>query len=71
MPLAKPALVMLTTHEMFTIPIGLSFLKGSQRIEFYNYVLAGSMFNTIPVLIIFALFSRYFIQGVAYSGLEG
>lgn len=65
------ALVLLNTPDMFTIPIGLSFLKGSQRIEFFNYILAGSMFNTIPVLIIFALFSRYFIQGVAYSGLKG
>lgn len=65
------ALVMLNTQEMFTIPIGLSFLKGSQRIEFFNYILAGSMFNSIPVLIIFAFFSRYFIQGVAYSGVKG
>jgi ABC-type glycerol-3-phosphate transport system permease component len=66
------ALVMLNTPDMFTIPIGLSFLKGSQRIEFFNYILAGSMFNTIPVLIIFALFSRYFIQGASYSsGLKG
>jgi multiple sugar transport system permease protein len=63
---------MLNTPDMFTIPIGLSFLKGSQRIEFFNYILAGSMFNTIPVLIIFALFSRYFIQGASYSsGLKG
>jgi ABC-type glycerol-3-phosphate transport system permease component len=65
------ALVMLNTVDMFTIPVGLSFLKGSQRIEFFNYILAGSMFNTIPVLIVFALFSRYFIQGVTYSGVKG
>jgi multiple sugar transport system permease protein len=65
------ALVLLNTPEWFTIPIGLSFLKGSQRIEFFNYILAGSMFNTIPVLLIFAFFSRYFIQGVTYSGVKG
>jgi ABC-type glycerol-3-phosphate transport system permease component len=64
-------LVLLNTQEMFTIPVGLSFLKGSQRIEFFNLILAGSMFNTLPVLIIFAFFSRYFIQGVTFSGVKG
>lgn len=64
------ALVMLNTPEMFTIPVGLRFLKGTY-ISFFNIILAGSMFNTIPVLIIFAFFSRYFIQGVTYSGVKG
>ena len=64
------ALVMLNTQEMFTIPVGLRFLKGTY-ISFFNIILAGSMFNTIPVLIIFVFFSRYFIQGVTYSGVKG
>ena len=64
------ALVMLNTPEMFTIPVGLRFLKGTY-ISFFNIILAGSMFNTIPMLIIFAFFSRYFIQGVTYSGVKG
>jgi ABC-type maltose transport system permease subunit len=29
------------------------------------------MFNAIPVLILFALFSRYYIEGISYSGLKG
>jgi len=29
------------------------------------------MFNAIPVLILFAFFSRYYIEGISYSGLKG
>jgi ABC-type maltose transport system permease subunit len=29
------------------------------------------MFNAIPVLILFALFSRYYIEGISYTGLKG
>jgi multiple sugar transport system permease protein len=55
---------------MFTIPLGLAFLRGTY-ISYFNLILAGSMFNTIPVLIIFAFFSRYIIEGVTYSGVKG
>jgi len=29
------------------------------------------MFNAIPVLILFALFSRHYIEGISYTGLKG
>ena len=64
------ALIMLNTPEMFTLPVGLSFLKGTY-ISFYNLVLAGSMFNTLPVLIIFALFSRYYVSTGVGSAVKG
>ncbi len=66
----QDALIFLNTSDMFTLPVGLSFLRGTY-ISLYNIVLAGSMFNTIPVLVIFAVFSRYFIQGVTSSGVKG
>jgi len=37
----------------------------------YNLVLVGAMFNAIPVLILFFLFSKYYIEGVAYAGVKG
>jgi multiple sugar transport system permease protein len=64
------ALVFLNSGDMFTIPLGLAFLRGTY-ISYFNLILAGSMFNTIPVLIIFAFFSRYIIEGVTYSGVKG
>jgi len=29
------------------------------------------MFNAIPVMILFFIFSRYYIEGVAYTGIKG
>jgi ABC-type maltose transport system permease subunit len=29
------------------------------------------MFNAIPVLILFFIFSKYYIEGVAYAGIKG
>jgi ABC-type glycerol-3-phosphate transport system permease component len=32
--------------------------------------MAASMFNTVPVLAVFVAFQRYFIKGVATSGMK-
>lgn len=62
-------LVLLNTPEMFPLTVGLSFLKG-QYGTFYNVVLAGSMFNTLPMVLLFVFFSRFYVQGVSYSGIK-
>jgi multiple sugar transport system permease protein len=62
-------LVLLNTPEMFPLTVGLGFLKG-QYGTFYNVVLAGSMFNTIPMVLMFIFFSRFYVQGVTYSGIK-
>ncbi|MEO8286139.1 MAG: carbohydrate ABC transporter permease [Chloroflexota bacterium] len=62
-------LVLLNTPEMFPLTVGLGFLKG-QYSTFYNVVLAGSMFNTIPMVLLFVFFSRFYVQGVTYSGIK-
>ncbi len=64
------SLLVLNTPNMYTLPIGLLFFKGAHYTE-YNLLLAGSMFNTIPVLIVFFIFQRFFIEGVASAGLKG
>ncbi|MGA7731775.1 MAG: carbohydrate ABC transporter permease [Chloroflexia bacterium] len=62
-------LVFLNTPEMYPLTVGLSFLKG-QYGTFYNVVLAGSMFNTLPMVLMFVFFSRFYVQGVSYSGIK-
>ncbi|MBE3560940.1 MAG: carbohydrate ABC transporter permease [Ktedonobacteraceae bacterium] len=64
------SLLTLNSQDQLTLPIGLSFFKGAHYTE-YNLLLAGSMFNTIPVLIVFFIFQRYFIEGIASAGLKG
>jgi len=62
-------LIFLNTPDMFPLTVGLSFLKGQYATR-YNIVLAGSMFNTIPMVIMFIFFSRFYVQGVSYSGIK-
>jgi len=62
-------LLILRTPEHFTLPIGLQWFRG-EYYTLYSIVLAGSLFNTIPILILFFLFQRYFVQGIATTGLK-
>ncbi|TMF44300.1 MAG: carbohydrate ABC transporter permease, partial [Chloroflexi bacterium] len=63
-------LVALGTQDMYTLPLGLFFFKSAHYTE-YNLLLAGSMFNTIPILLLFFIFQRYFIEGAVSSGVKG
>jgi len=53
--------------ENFTLPLGLQWFRG-EYYTLYSVVLAGSLFNTIPILILFFLFQRYFIKSIATTG---
>lgn len=63
-------LVFLNTLDLYPLTVGLGFLKG-QYGTFYNVVLAGSMFNTLPMVLLFVFFSRFYVQGVTFSGVKG
>ena len=60
-------LVILSDPDMFTLPLGLNSFKG-QYISYWNYIMAASMVLTLPALLIYAFFNRYFIQGITFTG---
>lgn len=60
-------LLILRSPENFTLPLGLQFFRG-EYYTLYSVVLAGSLFNTLPILILFFLFQRYFIRSIASTG---
>lgn len=63
-------IVILFDPEMFTLPLGLNSFKG-EYISYWNYIMAASMIFTLPALLIYAFFNRYFIEGVTFSGGKG
>lgn len=63
-------LVVMGTQDMYTLPVGLFFFKSAHYTQ-YNLLLAGSVFNTVPILILFFIFQRYFIEGAVASGVKG
>jgi ABC-type glycerol-3-phosphate transport system permease component len=63
-------LVALGTQDMYTLPLGLFFFKSAHYTQ-YNLLLAGSMFNIIPILLLFFIFQRYFIGAAIGSSVKG
>lgn len=63
-------LVALGSRDMYTLPVGLFYFKSAHYTE-YNLLLASSLFNTVPILILFFIFQRYFIEGAVSSGVKG
>jgi multiple sugar transport system permease protein len=62
--------IILFEPEMFTLPLGLNTFKG-QYISYWNYIMAASIIFTIPVLVLYIFFNRYFIRGVTSTGIKG
>jgi len=63
-------LVALGTQDMYTLPLGLFFFKSAHYTQ-YNLLLAGSMFNILPMLLLFFLFQRSFLGGALGSAVKG
>ncbi|MEH7557894.1 carbohydrate ABC transporter permease [Priestia megaterium] len=62
----KPLIVM-SDENMFTLTLGLNTFKG-QYISCWNYIMAASMVFTLPILLIYAFFNKYFIKGISFTG---
>lgn len=63
-------LTYLRSPNNFTIAVGLSSFRSQTDIS-WDLQLAASSAVTIPVIILFFLAQRYFIQGVVMTGLKG
>lgn len=63
-------LLYLSSPRMWVLNVALASFRQQYQAQ-YNLVLVGAMFNAIPVLILFFLFSKYYIEGVAYAGVKG
>ena len=55
---------------MYPLPVGLFQFKTDHYTE-YNLLITGSMFNAIPVLVLFFIFQRYFMNSAVGSAVKG
>ena len=63
-------LIYLKTQEKKTIQLGLKMFI-SQYSSDYGLIMAGSVLSLVPVLIVFLCLQKYFVEGVAATGLKG
>jgi multiple sugar transport system permease protein len=64
------ALTLTKTNDMRTVPIGIQLLMGQHSFE-WNQMMAMSVLGSLPVLLLFLLFQRYFIAGMAAGSIKG
>ena len=62
--------IYLKTEAKKTIQIGLQRFIGQYSSE-YGLIMAGSVISLIPVLIVFLTLQKYFVEGIATSGVKG
>lgn len=62
-------LLVISDPELRTVQLGLALFVVKNRTA-WDQVMAGSVLATLPVLIVFLLFQRYFIRGIALTGMK-
>ncbi len=62
-------LIIVSSEELRTLPLGLALFVVRNR-TVWDLLMAGSVITTVPVLVIFLLFQRHFIRGIAVSGMK-
>lgn len=60
----------LHTQEKKTLQLGLRMFIGQYSSE-YGLIMAASVVALIPVLVVFLSLQKYFVQGIATSGMKG
>lgn len=63
-------MVVISTRTMKTIPLALAVLS-SQTSSNFGMLMAAAVVATAPMLIVFLMFQKYIIKGVALTGLRG
>ena len=62
-------LVALRDPDLYTLPVGLAFLQGQYATD-YPTLMAGALLSMLPILLLFVVAQRFFVAGLARSGLK-
>lgn len=62
--------IYLSSNELWTVQIGLKSFIGQYSAQ-YALIMTGSVISIVPILAIFLAGQRYFISGIATSGMKG
>ncbi len=62
-------LIVLKEPSLYTLPIGLQFLKGQYTTD-YGALMAMTLISVAPLVLLFLAFQRFFVQGLATTGLK-
>mgnify|MGYP000534368829 FL=1 len=63
-------LVMLTSEEKWTLPLAIANMQGEMSSDF-GLIMAGAALASIPIIVVFIAFQKYFTQGIAMGAVKG
>lgn len=64
-------LVIVSSPDLQTLPLMLSSFKGAGQVIRYGPMMASAIVATIPIVIVFSVGQRSFVQGLASGGVKG
>jgi multiple sugar transport system permease protein len=65
-------LVVARSSNMWTVPVGLNSLRiYASSTDVINMQMAGAVLAVVPIIIVFLMLQRYFVQGIALTGMKG
>ncbi|QTQ14911.1 carbohydrate ABC transporter permease [Treponema parvum] len=64
------ALVFLQSDHTRTLTLGLALLRGDFDIK-WNQVMAATIFSIAPIVVVYLSAQRYFVEGIALTGIKG
>jgi multiple sugar transport system permease protein len=62
-------LIVMSSPQHYTLSLGLALFIGAHKTA-WTLLMAGSVIATIPVLVVFLIFQRYFVSGIAMTGIK-
>ena len=63
-------LVVAQNEETYTLPVALALYSVGQNSTQYGLLLAGASVVVLPILVVFLIFQRRFIEGIATTGIK-
>lgn len=64
------ALTMISNPDHSTLPLGIATFEGANATQ-WGLVFAASLIAIVPVIIVFLVFQRYFVQGLTAGAVKG
>jgi ABC-type glycerol-3-phosphate transport system permease component len=65
-----PPLIYLHDQTKYTVSLGLSFFRSNYDIR-WSYLMAASLVTMLPVVIVFFVAQKSFIEGITLTGIKG
>ena len=63
-------LIMLTSNQKLSIAVGIATMQGESSTD-YGLLMAGAALASVPIIIVFLIFQKYFTKGITMGAVKG